>query len=76
MLRRKIKQGKGHIMTSKCHLEITVSEKEVFVTRMYQRCEARRYPEEHSRQSHLEVRRLCVGNELDVLGQKQGGHCG
>ena len=55
MLRRKIKQGKGHIMTSKYHLEITVSEKEVFVPRMYQRCETRRYLEEHSRQSHLEV---------------------
>ena len=30
MLRRKIKQGEGHIMTSKCHLAITISEKELF----------------------------------------------
>ena len=55
MLRRKIKQGKSHIMTGKCHLEIPISEKELFVTRMYQRCETRRCLEEYSRQSHLEV---------------------
>lgn len=55
MLRRKIKQGKGHIMTSKCHLAITISEKKLFVTRLYQRCETGRYLEEHSKQSHLEV---------------------
>lgn len=71
MLRRKIKQGKDHIMTSKCHLEITISEKEVFVTRMYQRCETRRYLEEHSRRATLKCEDCVLAMSLTCWGRSK-----